>query len=203
MEISIFGSTAELIESTSAMVGKRAAAVIDHNKKVWGDLFLWDPMNGMVQFDHNALYPLLLPAKAKDEAVAGRNALAHRWGDRPGQGDQAHDGRLVRRHVRLRGLWQHHGHGFGGRLRHVRDCRGHRAGPADDPGLVFEAVDQSRTRVGVAASGRSGGGVLCAKAIEPGLRFCEVGAMRVEREVPPGMVISDPSAALLPRPMAT
>ncbi len=71
MEISIFGSTAELIESTSAVVGKRAAAVIDHNKKVWGDLFLWDPMNGMVQFDRHALYPLLLQQRRKTSPWLG------------------------------------------------------------------------------------------------------------------------------------
>jgi uncharacterized membrane protein len=65
MEINIYNSQAELIESTSPVAGKRCATLIDQNKKVWSNLFLWDPLSGLVDFDGDTLYQLLAQERRK------------------------------------------------------------------------------------------------------------------------------------------
>lgn len=72
MEINIFKSKVVLIQSTSPVPGKLAATAIDPKKRIWADLFLWDPMSGVVQFDGDTLYQLLVQERRKQSPwIAG------------------------------------------------------------------------------------------------------------------------------------
>ena len=70
MQISIFDTPVQLIQATSSVPGKKAAAAIDWKKRIWSELFRQDPLNGMVEFDSNVLNELMRAAKAKQSPYA-------------------------------------------------------------------------------------------------------------------------------------
>ena len=61
--LEIFGVSLKLVQSTSPVPGKLAASVVQVNGKVWADLFLWDPLSKVLQFDEDAFSQLLVSAK--------------------------------------------------------------------------------------------------------------------------------------------
>jgi hypothetical protein len=63
MLIEVFGVQLRVAQSTSPVPGKLAASVIAADQKIWADLFLWDPLSQMIQFDEEALDHILKGAR--------------------------------------------------------------------------------------------------------------------------------------------
>lgn len=63
MFLEVFGARVKLIQSTSPIPGKLAASVQEADNSVRPDLFFWDPMGAVVQFDERRLCELLEDAK--------------------------------------------------------------------------------------------------------------------------------------------
>lgn len=61
--LEIFGVSVKLVQSTSPVPGKLAASVVQADGKVWADLFLWDPLSKVLQFDEDAFSQLLVSTK--------------------------------------------------------------------------------------------------------------------------------------------
>jgi hypothetical protein len=76
MRIDVFGVQLELTQSTSPISGKLAASVIGRDQKVWADLFVWDPLSQVIQFDEEALQLLLRGAcRTRSPWVSGALTL--------------------------------------------------------------------------------------------------------------------------------
>lgn len=61
--LEVFGVHLTLVPSTSPVPGKLSASVIATDGSVKADLFLWDPMSSVVQFDEGQLHQLLHEVK--------------------------------------------------------------------------------------------------------------------------------------------
>lgn len=69
MQIYVFGQSIELVESTSHIPGKVTADGVDFTNQIWGNLFMWDPKTGFVQFDPPTLHVLILKAKFRQSPL--------------------------------------------------------------------------------------------------------------------------------------
>lgn len=63
MSLEIFGVKLKLVESTSPVPGRRCASVLTGDGSVWADLFVFDPLSGILEFDEARLKSLLIGAK--------------------------------------------------------------------------------------------------------------------------------------------
>lgn len=70
MDISIFGQTYNLVESTAKSVGRMAASIQAPDGKILPDAFEFDPKSGIATFDEDSIYNLLHDAKAKTSPSA-------------------------------------------------------------------------------------------------------------------------------------
>jgi hypothetical protein len=70
MVLEMFGARVKLIQSTSPVPGKLAASVLESDNSVRPDLFLWDPLGSVVQFDEDRLSQLLADAKRSQHGWA-------------------------------------------------------------------------------------------------------------------------------------
>ena len=71
MDIEIFGSSVQLLPATSPVPGRLAATAIDWKQKIWQDLFLQDPKNGLINFESEVLYQLMSNAKVRHSRWLG------------------------------------------------------------------------------------------------------------------------------------
>ena len=71
MKIDIFGSSVQLVPATSPVPGRQAATAIDWTQKIWQDLFLQDPQNGIVNFEEDVLCELMRNAKFRQTKWLG------------------------------------------------------------------------------------------------------------------------------------
>lgn len=71
MNIEIFGSSVQLLPATSPLPGRLAATAIDWKQKIWSDLFLQDPMNGLINFESEVLDKLMRNAKVRQSRWLG------------------------------------------------------------------------------------------------------------------------------------
>lgn len=63
MFLEVFGIRVKLVQSTSPVPGKLAASVQEADNSIRPDLFIWDPMSAVVQFDEDRLLQFLADAK--------------------------------------------------------------------------------------------------------------------------------------------
>jgi hypothetical protein len=63
MLIDVFGLQLKLAQSTSPVPGKLAATVLAGDQRVWADLFVWDPLSQVIQFDEEVLHELMRGAR--------------------------------------------------------------------------------------------------------------------------------------------
>jgi hypothetical protein len=61
--LDIFGIRLKLVQSTSPVRGKLAASVLEADGKARPDLFVWDPMSAILQFEEDRLGELLYAAR--------------------------------------------------------------------------------------------------------------------------------------------
>lgn len=61
--LDVFGIHLKLVQSTSPVPGKLAATVVEADGKARPDLFIWDPMSAIVQFEEDRLTELLYAAR--------------------------------------------------------------------------------------------------------------------------------------------
>lgn len=69
MQVTVFQSEFEMIESTSAIAGKFAASLTGEGE-VWSDAFIYDPKSKIVNFDKGQLYSFVHGAKKKASPAA-------------------------------------------------------------------------------------------------------------------------------------
>jgi hypothetical protein len=70
MTLQVFGRRRTLLQSTSPLQGKLAASVVEGDGAAWPDMFLWDPMSGLLQYDEDRLAAFLQAAKRGESGVA-------------------------------------------------------------------------------------------------------------------------------------
>ncbi|MCP5268386.1 MAG: hypothetical protein H6943_05005 [Zoogloeaceae bacterium] len=70
MDISIFGQTYSLVESTAKSIGRQAASIQAPDGKILPDAFEFDPKSGIATFDEDSVYNLLHDAKSKTSPIA-------------------------------------------------------------------------------------------------------------------------------------
>lgn len=68
--IEVFGARKELRQSTSPVPGKVCVAVVEHDGRAWPDLFLWDPISDIVQWDHARVEEFLRATKRRQSPLA-------------------------------------------------------------------------------------------------------------------------------------
>jgi hypothetical protein len=61
----VFGAKFRFVQSTSPVQGKHCASIVGPDGSAWPDMFLWDPMSQLVQFDEDRLDALLFEQRRR------------------------------------------------------------------------------------------------------------------------------------------